>query len=82
MNTPDRIVQLTETFGNNIDSYKKGIYNETQVRLEFINPFFEEIGWDIANEQGYAEAYKVTEITEATKIIDIVEFFSVLSVVN
>ncbi|MEA1885073.1 MAG: N-6 DNA methylase, partial [Thermotogota bacterium] len=37
---------------------KKGSYNETQVRLEFINPFFEELGWDITNKQGNAEAYK------------------------
>ena len=28
------------------------------MRLEFINPFFEELGWDITNKQGYAEAYK------------------------
>jgi len=68
MNTPDRIVQLTETFHNNLDSYKKGIYNETQVRLEFINPFFEELGWDIANEQGYAEAYKDVIHEDAIKV--------------
>ena len=68
MNAPDRVVQLTETFANNIDSYKKGIYNETQVRQEFINPFFEELGWDITNKQGYAEAYKDVIHEDAIKV--------------
>ena len=54
MNIPDRIKRLIETFDYNIEAYKKGSYNETQVRLEFINPFFEEMGWDITNKQGYA----------------------------
>jgi len=49
---------LIETFDYNLETYKKGSYNETQVRLEFINPFFKELGWDITNKQGYAEAYK------------------------
>lgn len=58
MSIPERIKNLTQTFHYNLDSYKKGNYNETQVRREFIDPFFEELGWDIANKQGYAEAYK------------------------
>ncbi len=58
MNIPDKIVKLIETFDYNLEMYKKGSYNETQVRLEFINPFFEELGWDITNKQGHAEAYK------------------------
>lgn len=44
MDVPDRIKELTETFDYNLDSYKKGSYNETQVRREFIDPFFEELG--------------------------------------
>ena len=58
MNIPDKIVKLIETFDYNLEMYKKVSYNETQVRLEFINPFFEELGWDITNKQGHAEAYK------------------------
>ena len=53
MNVPDRIKKLTETFEYNLETYKKGSYNETQVRREFIDPFFEELGWDITNRQGY-----------------------------
>ena len=58
MSIPDKIIKLIETFDYNLEMYKKGSYNETQVRLEFINPFFKELGWDITNKQGYAEAYK------------------------
>ena len=52
----------------NLETYKQGKYNETQVRLEFINPFFEELGWDIANKQGYAEAYKEVVHEDAIKV--------------
>ncbi|MBF0389117.1 MAG: Eco57I restriction-modification methylase domain-containing protein [Desulfamplus sp.] len=58
MSIPDRIKLLVERFHSNIESYKRGIYNETQVRHEFIDPFFQELGWDINNTKGYAEAYK------------------------
>ena len=68
MSVPDRIKKLTETFDNNLESYKKGIYNETQVRREFIDPFFEELGWDVANKQGYAEAYKDVIHEDAIKV--------------
>ena len=68
MSVPDRIKELTETFNNNLESYKKGIYNETQVRREYIDPFFEELGWDIANKQGYAEAYKDVIHEDAIKV--------------
>lgn len=68
MNVPDRIKELTETFDDNLEAYKKGSYNETQTRREFIDPFFEELGWDIANKKGYAEAYKDVIHEDAIKV--------------
>jgi predicted type IV restriction endonuclease len=58
MPIPAMITELIERFEQNREAYRSGQYNETQVRQEFINPFFEALGWDVANEQGYAEAYK------------------------
>jgi predicted RNA methylase len=58
MAAPDIIHQLVERFEENRDSYRSGKYNETQLRHEFLDPFFKALGWDINNEQGYAEAYK------------------------
>jgi len=68
MTIPARISELVERFDRNLEAYKQGRYNETQVRLEFINPFFEELGWDIANKQGYAEAYKEVVHEDAIKV--------------
>ena len=58
MAVPEKIKGLIERFDNNIDAYKSGHYNETQVRHEFIDPFFMTLGWDVNNEKGYAETYK------------------------
>ena len=58
MKTPSNILSLIERFDRNIDAYHSGGYNETQIRLEFIDPFFEALGWDVYNKSGYAEAYK------------------------
>lgn len=68
MTVPATISELIERFDRNLEAYKQGRYNETQVRLEFINPFFEELGWDITNKQGYAEAYKDVVNEDAIKI--------------
>ncbi len=68
MPAPSRVVELTERFGYNLDSYKKGPYNETQVRLEYINPLMEELGWDVRNKKGYSEAYKDVIHEDAVKV--------------
>ncbi len=53
-----RLEELVDTFHRNRDAYLSGKFNETQVRVEFINPFFELLGWDVDNKKGYAESYK------------------------
>ena len=58
MKTPDKIKRLVEVFDRNLDAYKSSGYKEANVRSEFIEPFFEELGWDVRNRQGWAEAYK------------------------
>lgn len=68
MSASERIKRLTETFDCNLESYKRGSFNEAQVRIEFINPFFEELGWDINNRQGYSEAYKDVIHEDAIKV--------------
>ena len=65
---PKEIEDLVERFENNLASYKSGHYNETQVRREFVDPFFKALGWDIDNEQGFAEAYKDVIHEDAVKV--------------
>ena len=54
----NKITELVTRFSEQINSYKKSDYNETQTRRDFIDPFFKALGWDVDNEQGYAEAYR------------------------
>jgi len=65
---PPKIKELIERFRLHLDQYKSGAYNETQVRREFIDPMFKELGWDIDNENGNAEAYKDVIHEDAIKI--------------
>jgi len=55
---PESVLRLIENFERNIDSFKDTEYKETQLRREFIDPFFEALGWDIQNKAGTAAAYK------------------------
>jgi predicted type IV restriction endonuclease len=44
MPAPKVIYDLVEHFERNIKAYKT--LNETEVRIQFIDPFFEALGWD------------------------------------
>ncbi len=65
---PHRILELVETFDRNIDTYRSQAYNEMQLRREFIDPFFEELGWDVSNKQGFAPAYRDVIHEDAVKV--------------
>ena len=58
MQAPASVIDLVKKFERNLHAYKSGTYNETQVRVEFINPFFEALGWDVYNKSGCSEQYK------------------------
>ncbi|MHB9098532.1 MAG: Eco57I restriction-modification methylase domain-containing protein, partial [Syntrophales bacterium] len=68
MSTPPEIIELVERFQENLASYTSGTYNETQLRREFIDPFFKALGWDIDNTAGNAEAYKDVIHEDAIRI--------------
>ncbi|MBP6871482.1 MAG: N-6 DNA methylase [Bacteroidales bacterium] len=53
-----KISELVERFEEQYTSYMRSEYNETLTRRDFIDPFFKALGWDMDNEQGYAEAYR------------------------
>lgn len=61
-----KIASLVERFEEQKDFYKRSDYNETLTRRDFIDPFFKALGWDIDNEQGYAESYR--EVIHEDKI--------------
>ncbi|MBC8402237.1 MAG: N-6 DNA methylase [Candidatus Marinimicrobia bacterium] len=65
--SPTQLQELIEKFTRNIAVYKRS-YNETMLRREFIDPFFEALGWDVTNKAGYAEAYKDVIHEDSVKI--------------
>ncbi len=73
MPVPQEILKLVARFDAQSEAYHSGKYNEAQIRAEFIDPLFKVLGWDIHNEQGYAEAYKDVIHEDAIKIGGVTE---------
>ncbi len=46
---PSPVIELVETFDRDIDTYRSPQYNETQLRREFIDPLFEQLGYKLYN---------------------------------
>jgi len=55
---PQTIIDLVDAFDRNLESYRSPQYKEAEVRREFIDPFFDALGWDVQNKRKYAENYK------------------------
>jgi len=68
MGCPDAVKELVEKFALQIDQYRSPEYNETQVRIDFINPLFSALGWDMDNIAGYAEPYRDVVHEDAIRI--------------
>ena len=47
-----QIKDLVKKYHSNRETYLKANYNETQLRTDFLDPFFELLGWDIKNSEG------------------------------
>lgn len=57
---PPIVLSLVKRFTEHLDVYRSGAYNETELRRDFLDPFFglDGLGWDIANVNGASEAYR------------------------
>ena len=53
MTIPKEIADLVQAFEYHRPAYLRGQerYNEAQLRIQFIDPFFRALGWDIGNIQ-------------------------------
>jgi len=58
MPAPEIVHRLIQQFTRNRADYVSDAYNEAQLRQEFLNPFFEVLGWDVNNKQGFAVQYR------------------------
>lgn len=49
---PQEIIELVDQFSRRINEYRSSLYNETELRNEFVNPFFAALGWDMKTGKG------------------------------
>jgi len=68
MPVPSQLHTLIDRFERNLDAYRSGKYNETQVRRDFIDPLLKLLGWDVDNKKGYAEQYREVVHEDAVKV--------------
>jgi hypothetical protein len=52
------IQKLLEKYQYLREGYLRGQYNETQLRRDFVDPFFKALDWDVDNTKGFSEAYR------------------------
>jgi predicted type IV restriction endonuclease len=68
MVAPKVISALVTRYRDNRDDYRSAGYKEFRLRREFIDPFFEALGWDVSNRGDSAEAYKEVIHEDSLKI--------------
>ncbi len=66
--TPDTIKRLVDRFHQQSDRIRSADYNETLIRIDFINPLMKSLGWDIDNSAGYAEQYREVVHEDRVKV--------------
>ena len=64
-----KVIERVRQYSTKIREYTRPTYNETEVRVEFVNPFFKALGWDVDNEAGLPQ--HIREVThEATVLVE------------
>lgn len=51
MQKQDKLWRLVKAYEDHLAEYQQSSYNETELRNDFINPFFEILGWDVMNQK-------------------------------
>jgi hypothetical protein len=52
------IAELVVNFKDHINEYKKASYNEATLRIDFLNKFFNALGWDVENKQNLSPSFR------------------------
>jgi Eco57I restriction-modification methylase len=58
MTAPRSVMQLVRKFGEQREICTAGVSIQTQVRIEFIDPLFRALGWDVGNSKGLSLAHR------------------------
>jgi len=69
-NFQSKLCRLVEIFGKNLNGMKNpgSGYDESKLRLDFLDPFFRALGWDVENSAGHITSHREVEIESRTKI--------------
>jgi len=65
---PTTVTDLVGQFERDRRVFLSPDYKEEQLRAEFLNPFFESLGWDVSNKAGLTEVFKPVIHEESIKI--------------
>lgn len=62
------IADLVARFNSNKGYFTSNLYKEEEAKVEFINPMFEALGWDVHNKQGLGPNFKEVIFEESLAI--------------
>ncbi|MEX2215781.1 MAG: hypothetical protein WD768_16840 [Phycisphaeraceae bacterium] len=65
---PDEIKRLIDRFNQQSDHVRSPDYNETLILIDYVNPMTKALGWDIDNNQGFAEQYREAVHEDRVKV--------------
>ncbi len=69
MAAPKTIIDLVETFKKNENIYTNGdLFDEENTKTDFINPFFEALGWDVTNKKHRSPQFKDVVYEKSIKV--------------
>lgn len=64
----EMIAELVAKFDNNKEFYTSNSFKEEEAKIEFINPMFEALGWDVHNKQKLGPSFKEVIFEESLSI--------------
>ncbi len=68
MSAPEKIIELVKDFKENKHEYTNPeIFDEENTKVKFINPFFEELGWNVRNE-GLSARFREVVFEDSIKV--------------
>lgn len=60
--------RLTTSFTKNLALYRSSVYDEASVRIDYLNPFFRALGWDLENSTSAAQSLREVQIETRVSI--------------
>jgi hypothetical protein len=65
---PDAVRGLIDRFDLDRKVLLSPVFKEEHLRADFLNPFFESLGWDVSNKAGLTEFFKPVIHEESIKV--------------